>query len=249
MTPKKKKGQVIAVCIQEPFEDGSSMDFGAIQGADLKYLHQAFITDTIINALKVKDTDIRLYYIGSSERNKLVKIVTEYVKKKAPEKISSEIKHRLKLSEMSKERWGIRIEKLFEDCFSCGYESVLVIGSRSPTVSRQKIETAMQLLKKSDAVFGPTPDGRYYVIGMSKSYHIKLSEFDWKSPSIYNEVARALEDKGLVWSELEIWYAVETPDYLEVMVRDINQFRIEGDESTAHETELVMERLLGKQEN
>ena len=62
-------------------------------------------------------------------------------------------------------------------------------------------------------------------------------------------MARAVEDKGRVWSELEIWYDVEKPDYLEVMVRDINQFRIEGDESTAHETELVMERLLSKLEN
>jgi glycosyltransferase A (GT-A) superfamily protein (DUF2064 family) len=249
MTPKKKKGQVIAVCIQEPFEDGSSMDFGAIQGDDLRYLHQAFITDTLINALKVEDTDIRLYYIGSAERNKLVKIVTDYVKKKAQAITAADLKSRLKLCEMSKERWGIRVEKVFEDCFGSGYNSVLVIGSRTPTVSREKMETALQLLKKSDAVFGPTPDGRYYVIGLSNSYRIRLSEFDWKSPSIYSEVARTLEDKGLVWSELEIWYAVETPDYLEVMVRDINQFRFEGDESTAHETELVMERLLSKLEN
>ena len=249
MTSKKEKGQVIAVCIQEPFEDGSSMDFGAIQGDDLKYLHQAFITDTIINALRVENSDVRLYYIGSTERNKLVKIVTEYVKKKAPDRISADIKGRIKLCEMTKERWGIRVEKLFEDCFAAGYDSVLVVGSRTPTVSRSKFETAIQLLKKSDAVFGPTPDGRYYLIGMSKSYHIKLSEFDWKSPSIYNEVATALEDKGLAWSELEIWYAVETPDYLEVMVRDINQFRIDDDETTAHETELVMERLLAKLEN
>ena len=53
MTSKKKKGQAIAICIQEPFEDGSSMDFGAIQGDDLKFLHQAFITDTITSALDV----------------------------------------------------------------------------------------------------------------------------------------------------------------------------------------------------
>ena len=67
MPSKKKKGSVIAVCIQEPFEDGSVMDFGAIQGANLKFLHQAFISDTVATALKVsKADDIRLYFIGTA---------------------------------------------------------------------------------------------------------------------------------------------------------------------------------------
>ncbi|MGH8014642.1 MAG: DUF2064 domain-containing protein [Candidatus Zixiibacteriota bacterium] len=249
MTSRKKKGQVIAVCIQEPFEDGSSMDFGAIQGDDLKFLHQAFITDTITSGLTVNSTaDIRIYYIDSPDRKKLIKVVTEYLKMKLPEKIAENLKERVVFSEMEKERWGIRIEKIFKDCFDNGYTSVLAVGSRTPTVSSRMMQTALKLLEKSDAVFGPTPEGRYYSIGMSGSYRVKLSEFDWKSPNIYHDVTEAFETKGLEWGELDIWYAVETPDFLEVMVRDINQFRIEGDETTAHETELVMERLLSKLE-
>ena len=81
---------------------------------------------------------------------------------------------------------------------------------------------------------------------MSGTYQISLAEFDWKSPSIYSQVAEAFTNKNLAWSELEIWYAVETPEELEIMVRDINQFRFEGDENTARETELVMERILTK---
>ena len=83
---------------------------------------------------------------------------------------------------------------------------------------------------------------------MSGSYKINLSEFDWKSPKIYSEVAEAFSEKGLAWSELEIWYCVETSDDLEMMILDINQFRFEGDELTAHETEKVMERILTKLE-
>jgi hypothetical protein len=59
-------------------------------------------------------------------------------------------------------------------------------------------------------------------------------------------VAEAFTEKHLAWSELEIWYAVETPEDLEIMVRDINQFRFEGDETTARETEIVMERILAR---
>lgn len=249
MTPKKKNGPAIAICIQEPFEDGSSMDFGAIQGDDLKFLHQAFITDTITNALDVHPSaDVRVYYIDSPDRKKLIRIITEYLKKKLPANVAAAFKDKVMFCEMEKDRWGVRIEKVFKDCFGSGYSSVLLIGSRTPTINAGMMETALKLLGKSDAIFGPTPEGRYYAIGMSGSYRVKLAELDWKSPHVYHDVTDAFEREGLKWSELDIWYAVESTDYLEVMVRDINQFRIEEDEITAHETELVMERLLSKLE-
>ena len=109
-------------------------------------------------------------------------------------------------------------------------------------------QRVFRALEDSDAVFGPTPEGRYYLIGMNEKYHIRLSEYDWKSPSIYSEVAQAFSTKKLAWAELEIWYTVERNDELEIMARDINQFRLQGDETTARETELVLERILAKLE-
>jgi len=248
MTPKKKNKSVIAICIQEPFEDGSSMDFGAIKGDEIRFLHQAFITDTINSAFEIDDTDVRLYYIGSAARKRLVEIVIEYLKNKASGKKTDNLNDRFKEVEMKKNRWGIRIEEVFEDCFKNGYNHVLVIGSRTPTITPTMMKTALKMLSESQAVFGPTPDGRYYAIGMSDNYHIKLSDFDWKSPSIYSEVADAFSKKKLVWSELEIWYAVEASEDLEIMVRDINQFRFEGNEIIALETEKVIERILARLE-
>ncbi len=248
MTAAKKKGAVIAICIQEPTEDGSSMDFGPIKGDDIRFLHQAFITDTINNAFAIPDVDVRLYYMNAAGRKRLVKIVSDYIKEKVDGKIAESMKTRFTQIEMSKDRWGARIEKVFEECFKAGYDSVLVAGSRTPTISPAMMKTALKMLSNSDAVFGPTPEGRYYIIGMRGKYHIKLSEFDWKSPSIYSEVADAFTNKELAWSELEIWYAVDTTDDLEIMVRDINQFRFEDDEKTSRETEKVMERILARLE-
>jgi glycosyltransferase A (GT-A) superfamily protein (DUF2064 family) len=147
---------------------------------------------------------------------------------------------------MPRERWGVRIEKVFRECFDAGYHNVILVGSRTPTLTARMMQATLRMLEKSDAVFGPTPEGRYYTIGMSGACHINLSDFDWKSPKIYSEVANAFTEKGLSWSELEIWYAVESSDELELMARDINQYRFEGDETTARETELVMERFISK---
>lgn len=248
MGSKKKSKSVIAVCIQEPKEDGSIMDFGPIEGDNLRFLHQAFITDTIINASAVDNADIRLYYINQPDRKRLVKIVTEYLTKRSEGKKGEQFKSRFKTVELEKQRWGIRIHQIFHDCFEDGYEHVLLIGSRTPTIRANMFDTALKMLTKSDAVFGPTPDGRYYIIGMSGSYRTNLSDFDWKSPAIYSEVADSFTEKSLAWSELEIWYCVENTDEIEMMIRDINQFRYEGDEQTARETEKVLERILARLE-
>lgn len=248
MSPQKKNDTVIAVCIQEPKEDGSSMDFGLIAGDNLRFLHQAFITDTIMSAATFKDADIYLYYVDNPERKKLVKIVIDYVTMRIKDFEPTFIKNRFKQVKLEKERWGIRLEKLFDDCFKQGYQNVLVIGSRTPTVSKEMIGSALKILKNSDAVFGPTFEGRYYMIGMSGKQHIPLSQYDWKSPTIYRDVVDGLEEKGLKWQELDIWYCVEQIEELEIAVRDINQYRLQGDELTSHETEKVLERIFSKLE-
>lgn len=222
------------------------MDLGAIQGDELRFLHQAFITDTIGHAVDISKADVRLYYIDEPERCRLVEIITEYLKKKSKGARATALNRRFDTYKMDRERWGLRVEKIFKDCFNQGYKSVLLVGSRTPTINSFKLTAALKALEQSDAVFGPTPEGRYYVIGMSGEYKVSLAGFDWKSPTIYSEVSEAFTKKGLNWAELEIWYCVEGPDELELMVRDINQYRFEGDETTAHETEIVMGRLLTK---
>lgn len=246
MTGQKKNSSVIAVCIQEPFEDGSNMDLGSIKGDDLRFLHQAFISDTITHALDIEMADTRLYYIDDSDRKRFVQIIYDYLQKKLTGQKAEAFEKRFSKFELPNERWGVRIEHIFTECFKAGYDNVLLVGSRTPTIRSQMLRAALGKLEHSDAVFGPTPEGRYYIIGMSGGAHIPLSDFDWKSPTIYSEVVEALTTKGLAWSEQEIWYAVETTGELEMMVRDINQYRYEGDETTAIETEKVMERLLAK---
>ncbi|TFG64063.1 MAG: hypothetical protein E4H28_05645, partial [Gemmatimonadales bacterium] len=106
--PKKNNSTVIAVCIQEPTEDGSTMDLGAIQGDELRFLHQAFITDTLVNALQVPSVDVRLYHIDEPERNRLVKIVSDYITGKIGAKKKNGLTEHFLSIGMANERWGLR---------------------------------------------------------------------------------------------------------------------------------------------
>jgi glycosyltransferase A (GT-A) superfamily protein (DUF2064 family) len=247
MTGSRKNDAVLAICIQEVTEDGSELNIGDnFSAEDIRFLHQAFIADTLVNILDIKGVDFNLFYADFPETRKSVNTILNYLSKKLKGKKADILADGLKITPLSTERWGMKMEAAFKQCFDEGYKHVLLIGSRTPTLKEDLLKLALKLVKKSDAVFGPTVEGRYYLIGMSEQYNVELASFDWRSPNIYAEVANTFRQKNLSWSELEIWYAVEHPEDLEYLVRDINQYRLEGDEISAKETELVLERILNR---
>jgi len=248
MPAKQKNDTVLAICIQEITEDGSELNIGDnYSNEDLRYLHQAFIADTLVNVLGTKSIDINLFYGDFSDTRKSVTTILDYLRKKLKGKKATALNNGLAVTTLPAERWGMKMEHVFQKCFNDGYKHVLLIGSRTPTLKDSAIKMALKLLKKSDAIFGPTVEGRYYMIGLSKGYHVDLSSFDWRSPNIYSEVAECFREKNLTWAELELWYAVEHPEDLEYLVRDINQYRFEGDEISARETEMVLKRVAERQ--
>ncbi len=244
----RKNDTVLAICIQEISEDGSELSIGdSFSTEDIRYLHQAFVADTLVNILGIKSIDVNLFYGEFPDTRKSVTTILDYLRKKLKGKKANALNNGLRVTSLPAERWGKKMERIFNKCFNDGYKHVLFIGSRTPTIKDNSIKTALKLLKKSDAVFGPTVEGRYYLIGLSGEYHVELSAFDWRSPNIYSEVVECFRKQGLTWSELELWYAVEHPEDLEYLVRDINQFRLEGDEISARETEMVLKRVVERQ--
>lgn len=236
----------IAIVAQELIEDGSVMHLPGVQAEEMLFLKQAFVADTIINALRVPKVAIRLYHSALPERTKLIRKTVDYLRTKSDIAQSLGIESRLTVIETPAGPWGERLESAFRDSFGNGFATVLLLGSRTPTVTCTMLAEAIKLLGKADVVFGPTPEGRYYIIGQSRDCHLTFATLDWSSPTLYATIADALTAQGLTWAELDIWYTVETTDELELMVRDINQFRFEGDETTAHESEAVVERIIAR---
>lgn len=248
MAPRKKNEIALIICIQEIREDGSSMNLGnQLSEEDIMYLHQAFIADTIINVLMLPKVDIKLLYSPYPMTRKSVETILTYLKGRLRGRKRAAFESaRFEEAELGPGRWGIKMDESFQRCFEQGYSKVLFIGSRTPTLTHDMISKAIKVLNRKDVVFGPTVEGRYYMIGFANDYHIALDDFDWKSSNIYSQVASHIEEKGLSWQETEVWYAVEHPEDMEYLARDINQFRLTGDEETARETEKVLERILSR---
>jgi glycosyltransferase A (GT-A) superfamily protein (DUF2064 family) len=247
MPTKKKNQSVLALCVQEVIEDGSELNIGDnFNSEEIDYLHHAFIADTINNIFDLPSVDFRLFYSDTPKTVKSIETITNYLSGKFKGKKAKLLSNGLSLSPLPAERWGLKMQTIFSQCFEDSYKHVLFIGSRTPTLKASMLKLALKLLKKSDAVFGPTIEGRYYLIGMTDKCHVDLSSFNWKSPNIFFEVSNHLREKDLSWSEMELWYAVEHNEDLEYLVRDINQFRLEGDETSARETEMVLGRILNR---
>ncbi len=246
MTEKAQNNIALIICIQEVKEDGSTMNLGnQLSEEDISYLHQAFIADSISNALMLSKVDIKLFYSPKTKTKRSVDTILKYIKGRLTGKKKNIFEDgRLEVGELGPGRWGQKMDESFRRCIDQGYSKVLLIGSRTPTLTHHMISDAIKILDKKDVVFGPTVEGRYYMIGFASDYHIALADFKWKEANIYSQVVSHIEDRGLSWQETEIWYAVEHPEDVEYLARDINHFRLIEDEETARETEKVLERIL-----
>lgn len=247
MGKKPDNDTVVALCVQETTEDGSNLQLDdRFDERQLSLLSQSFTADTLVSALSAPGVSVRLFYGDTPETTESVLTIIEYLRNRLEKERGDSFDGRFKAIELPAGRWGLKMNEAMKLCFAEGFKKVIFMGSRSPTVTVKLLSQAIAELDDHDAVFGPTVEGRYYLMGMKGKYHTDLSKFDWTKPSIYSDVSSALSKQGLKWSELPMWYVVEHPEDLEYLVRDINQFRLEGDESTAYETERALTKVLSQ---
>lgn len=71
--------------------------------------------------------------------------------------------------------FGERLGNAMKSVYEQGIEHLLVIGNDSPDLSTETLKTAVAQLQAGKTVFGPTPDGGTYLIGINREY------FDYKT--------------------------------------------------------------------
>jgi uncharacterized protein len=94
--------------------------------------------------------------------------------------------------------FGERLYLAIEDLFKCGFESVCLIDSDSPTVPAANFQQAVELLASSSdrIVLGPSDDGGYYLIGLKKPNREVFEQIDWSTERVLNQtIQRATESR------------------------------------------------------
>ena len=109
------------------------------------------------------------------------------------------------------DKFGERLYFAVEDLFKCGFESVCLIDSDSPTVPAENFAEAVELLSTSEdrVVLGPSDDGGYYLIGVKKPHRQLFERIDWSTEHVLNQTMQRATEIGLKVKLLPIGYDVD----------------------------------------
>jgi len=121
------------------------------------------------------------------------------------------------------EKFGERLYFAVEDLFDCGFESVCLIDSDSPTVPAENFQQAVELLRMSEdrVVLGPSDDGGYYLIGVKKPHRHLFDQIDWSTERVLIQTMQRATEIGLELKLLPTGYDVDDGVSLQRLRREL----------------------------
>jgi rSAM/selenodomain-associated transferase 1 len=143
------------------------------------------------------------------------------------------------------DKFGERLYFAIEDLFKCGFDSVCLIDSDSPTVPAGNFAEAVELLSTSEErlVLGPSDDGGYYLIGVRKPHRYLFEQIDWSTERVLNQTMQRATKIGLEVKLLPTGYDVDDAASLRRLCNEL--LREQRDDSVAPSTREFLARLVG----
>ena len=119
--------------------------------------------------------------------------------------------------------FGERLLAAAEDILACGFGSVCLIDSDSPTVPRQAYERAVaELARPGDrVVLGPTQDGGYYLIGLKHAHAAVFEGIAWSTETVYAQTCERARAAEIEVVELPLWYDVDDGTTLKILQAEL----------------------------
>ena len=107
--------------------------------------------------------------------------------------------------------FGERLAFATADLFQCGFGSVCLIDSDSPTVSADVYAGAVEMLSKAGdrVVLGPSDDGGYYLIGLKQTRRELFERIDWSTERVLDQTKTRARELNLDVSLLRTGYDVD----------------------------------------
>ena len=97
--------------------------------------------------------------------------------------------------------------------------TVLFVGTDSPSVPLQNLRLAFELLKEVPVVIGPVPDGGYYLLGLAEPRPDLLDGITWGSEQVVSETTQKMSRNE--YRFLPEWYDVDRGEDLVRLAADL----------------------------
>jgi rSAM/selenodomain-associated transferase 1 len=104
---------------------------------------------------------------------------------------------------------GTRLAQAFDEAFADGATRVVVIGTDAPWLSARHVERAFAALDESDVVIGPSEDGGYYLLGVSRPVPALFEAIPWSTRDVYASTIAAAQALRLRVGALRMGYDLD----------------------------------------
>lgn len=105
---------------------------------------------------------------------------------------------------------GNKMMNAFSVAFEEGADRVIIIGSDCPGLTDAILNNAFEALETSDLVFGPSEDGGYYLIGMSRYSPEVLENIEWSTERVMKQTEERAKKLSRSLKKLEQLYDIDT---------------------------------------
>jgi rSAM/selenodomain-associated transferase 1 len=117
---------------------------------------------------------------------------------------------------------GQRMYQALLQQLQSGAKRALLIGTDIPSLPATHITQAFDLLKTKDVVIGPSTDGGYYLIGISRPCPEIFENITWSTPTVLSETIDSLRLQNYSLGLVPPWFDVDTPEELDVLTAYAN---------------------------
>lgn len=134
---------------------------------------------------------------------------------------------------------GERMSDFFAVQFRQRAETVIIVGTDSPTLPLGFVKTAQEQLQTADLVLGPATDGGYYLIGARPPAPPVFRNVPWGTSQVLAATVERVAQSGCRLALLPPWYDVDTVDDWRMLRGHLAALRQAGQDPGVPHTELL----------
>ena len=113
---------------------------------------------------------------------------------------------------------GVRMREALVQELDAGASATVLIGTDIPSLPAHHITQAFGLLCTVDVVLGPSTDGGYYLVGVSKSTPEIFEDVEWSTPGVLAQTINRIQRAGNSLGLVPPWFDVDTPEELDLVL-------------------------------
>lgn len=115
---------------------------------------------------------------------------------------------------------GRRLARAVNNAFALGHRRVVVVGADCPDISAGHLREAFDALDTADLVLGPSTDGGYWLIGLSRRADV-FTGVAWSTESVLSQTLDRARRAGMKVRTLSMLADVDRPEDLQRLGPDL----------------------------